>query len=99
MNDTTIFQDPFRLHGKTVLVTGASSGIGRAIAVECARVGARIVVAGRDQGRLDETLAQLEGGGHTVFAGDLTDPAQLDLLVSACGGVDGVVHAAGISAL
>lgn len=99
MNDTTIFQDPFRLHGKTVLVTGASSGIGRAIAVECARVGARIVVAGRDQGRLDETLAQLEGGGHTVFAGDLTDPAQLDLLVSACGEVDGVVHVAGISAL
>jgi NAD(P)-dependent dehydrogenase (short-subunit alcohol dehydrogenase family) len=59
MIDTAMFQDPYKLHGKTVLVTGASSGIGRAVAVECARAGARLVITGRDQQRLDETMRML----------------------------------------
>jgi NAD(P)-dependent dehydrogenase (short-subunit alcohol dehydrogenase family) len=54
-----MFQHPFQLHGKTVLVTGASSGIGRAVAVECARVGARLVISGRRPARLDETMGML----------------------------------------
>lgn len=97
-----MFQHPFHLHGKTVLVTGASSGIGRAVAVECARAGARVVISGRDQERLDATLAMLDavdGGAHLACAGDLTDAAQLDQLVAAAGEIDGVVHAAGISSL
>ncbi len=94
-----MFQHPFHLHGKTVLVTGASSGIGRAVAVECARVGARIVISGRNQERLDETMAMMNAvgdGGHTAFIADITDPAQLDGLVEFAGEIDGVVHSAGI---
>jgi NAD(P)-dependent dehydrogenase (short-subunit alcohol dehydrogenase family) len=97
------FQHPFHLHGKSVLVTGASSGIGRAVAVECARAGARVVVNGRNQERLDQTLALLrEAGGagndadHRACAADLTDAAQLAQLVDQAGELDGVVHAAGI---
>jgi len=98
MSEPGIFQHPFHLHGKTVLVTGASSGIGRAVAVECARVGARIVISGRNQERLDETMAMLEAisDGHSAFVADLTDAGQLDRLVEAAGEIDGVVHSAGI---
>lgn len=91
-----MIQHPFHLRGKSVLVTGASSGIGRAVAIECARAGARIVLNGRNPERLEQTLDQLEGEGHVAAPADLTDPAQLALLVAACGELDGVVHAAGI---
>jgi NAD(P)-dependent dehydrogenase (short-subunit alcohol dehydrogenase family) len=93
MNDDTLFH----LHGKTVLVTGASSGIGRAVAVECARAGARVVINGRDAARLGETLALLDTGlKHVACVADLTDPPQMARLVAACGELDGVVHAAGV---
>jgi NAD(P)-dependent dehydrogenase (short-subunit alcohol dehydrogenase family) len=91
-----MFEHPFHLRGKTVLVTGASSGIGRAVAIECARAGARLLINGRDQGRLDQTLALLEGKGHAALAADLTDQAQLASLVGQAAELDGVVHAAGI---
>lgn len=101
MNGGAMFQHPFHLHGKTVLVTGASSGIGRAVALACARAGARVVVNGRDAARLAETLALLaapapDNPAHQACAADLTDPAQLAQLVAACGALDGVVHAAGV---
>ncbi|WP_040277872.1 SDR family NAD(P)-dependent oxidoreductase, partial [Xanthomonas citri] len=54
----------FSLNGKTILVTGASSGLGRQIAIACAQRGARIVLAGRDKDRLAQTQAQLQGTGH-----------------------------------
>ncbi|UVW27864.1 SDR family NAD(P)-dependent oxidoreductase [Massilia sp. H6] len=90
------FHHPFHLRGKTVLVTGASSGIGRAVAVECARAGARLILNGRDQERLKATLAMLEGEGHFSVEADLTNPTQLAWLVEQAGELDGVVHAAGI---
>jgi NAD(P)-dependent dehydrogenase (short-subunit alcohol dehydrogenase family) len=93
-----MFQNPFSLHGKTVLVTGASSGIGRAVAVECARAGACLVITGRDRQRLDDTLAMLAAppeGGHQAVTADLTDADQLAQLVTAVGQLDGVVFAAG----
>ena len=57
--------NPFSLEGKTILVTGASSGIGRGIAVECSKMGATMVINGRNQERLNETLSMLEGADST----------------------------------
>lgn len=91
---------PFHLAGKTVLVTGASSGIGRAAAIACAQAGAGLVLSGRDQGRLDATLALLapaEGAVHRAIAADLTDPAALAALAEQSGMLDGVVHSAGVT--
>ena len=56
--------NPFSLEGKTILVTGASSGIGRATAIECSRMGAKVIITARNEERLKETLEQLEGDDH-----------------------------------
>ena len=88
--------NPFSLEGKIVLVTGASSGIGRGIAVACSKMGAKVIINGRSQQRLTETLSQLEGEGHAVMVGDLTDNAVLTSVVEALPKLDGVVHCAGI---
>lgn len=88
--------NPFTLEGKTVLVTGASSGIGRGIAVTCSKMGAKVIINGRNEARLGETFDQLEGEGHEIIAGDLTD---VEVVVSTIGKLhklDGVVHCAGI---
>lgn len=91
--------DPFSLEGKRILVTGASSGLGRAIARSCADRGATIVLNGRDDARLAETIASLGAGGHVSIAADLVDPAGRESVVAGSGTVDGVVHSAGISRL
>lgn len=59
--------NPFSLEGKTVLVTGASSGIGRSIAIECSRMGANVVLTARNETRLKETLSLMESGKHLIF--------------------------------
>ncbi len=92
-------QDPFSLAGKRILVTGASSGIGRQIAISCAQMGAQLVVSGRHSERLAATLAELEGDGHTQIVADLSRQEDIDGLAGDAGVVDGVVHAAGISKL
>ena len=51
--------NPYSLEGKTILVTGASSGIGKATAIECSKLGARVVITGRDEARLQQTLSSL----------------------------------------
>ena len=91
--------DPFSLEGKRILVTGASSGIGRQTAISCAEMGAQLVITGRDQDRLDATLATLAGTGHTQVVADLTQGADLNRVLDAVGMVHGVVHAAGVSRL
>jgi NAD(P)-dependent dehydrogenase (short-subunit alcohol dehydrogenase family) len=87
------------LEGVSALVTGATSGIGRAAAEELARYGAEVIVHGRDAGRgsavVDHILA--EGGKARFAAADLSDPAQLDDLAGQAGGVDVLVNNAGIS--
>lgn len=87
--------NPFTLAGKRVLVTGASSGIGRATAIECSRMGATLVINGRNPRRLNDTLAQLEGDGHVAIKGDLTDPQVLKDLLANVPKLDGLVLAAG----
>lgn len=89
--------NPFSLQGKTVLVTGASSGIGRQTAVECSKLGARLVVTARSEERLQETLAMLEGEGHTSLTADLTKAEDVQRLAEACPVLDGVVQNAGIA--
>ena len=58
--------NPFSLEGKVILITGASSGIGRATAIECAKMGASLIITGRDEERLKETFAKLEGFKNKV---------------------------------
>jgi NAD(P)-dependent dehydrogenase (short-subunit alcohol dehydrogenase family) len=94
-----VTEDPFSLEGRRLLVTGASSGLGRAIATTCAKRGATVVLAGRDVARLDETRGTLEGSGHRTVSADLAEPEGRDRVVAECGAVDGVVHSAGISRL
>ena len=89
--------NPFSLQGKTVLVTGASSGIGRQTAVECSKLGARLVVTARNEERLQETLSMLEGDGHTALTADLTREEDVQRLAEACPLLDGVVQNAGIA--
>lgn len=86
----------FSLSGKTILVTGASSGIGRGIAIACAGMGAQVVLTGRNIARLQETLASLEGEGHSYIAADLTDASQRASLVEQLPVLHGVVHCAGV---
>lgn len=92
--------NPYSLEGKTILVTGASSGIGRATAIECAKMGARVVLTGRSVERLDETLrlmCESVEGGHLVIPADLAKTEGIDALVEACPQIDGLVNNAGIS--
>ncbi|MGZ3932152.1 MAG: SDR family NAD(P)-dependent oxidoreductase, partial [Bacteroidia bacterium] len=87
---------PFHLHHKTVLITGASSGIGRQAAIDASKMGAAIMLVGRDEARLKETLAQLEGSSHKHFVCDLTDAAAIQQLAAELPALDGIVHCAGI---
>ena len=77
--------NPFSLEGKTILVTGASSGIGKATAIECSKMGAKLVVTGRNEERLNQTLSMLEGDGHLAIPADLSDEASLNTLVNNAG--------------
>lgn len=86
----------FSLQGKTILVTGASSGIGRAITIACAEAGASVVLNGRNQERLQATLEALAGDGHIVVHADLTIAEQRSALAEQVPVLDGVVHCAGI---
>ena len=87
--------NPYSLEGKTILVTGASSGIGRTIAIECSKMGARVVVTGRNEERLNETFTQLEGEGYMKIMANLNLQSDIDALVEACPVLDGLVNNAG----
>ncbi len=91
----SVMINPFSLEGRTVLVTGASSGIGRTTAIECSQMGANVIITGRDQTRLDEVFSELEGEGHQAVIADLTQEEQLQGLLEQLPVVDGVVLCAG----
>jgi NAD(P)-dependent dehydrogenase (short-subunit alcohol dehydrogenase family) len=88
--------NPFSLKGKTVLVTGASSGIGQATAVECAQMGAEVVITGRDTERLQAT-ADLLGNPKAQIVADLTSQEDVERLIAALPPLDGAVLCAGNS--
>ena len=88
--------NPFTLKGKTILVTGASSGIGQATAIECAQMGAEVVITGRDTKRLQAT-ADLVGTPKALIAADLTNQEDVERLVASLPPLDGAVLCAGNS--
>ena len=89
-------RNPFSLEGKTILVTGASSGIGRATAIECSRQGAKIIAVGRNEARLEKTLSECTDPGSESHIVELTDNGQVKAFVDNIPPVDGVVCAAGV---
>jgi len=87
--------NPFSLEGKTILVTGASSGIGRATAIECSKMGAQVIITARNEVRLLETYNQLEGENHQMIICDLVDENAIETLVQEVPHIDGLVNNAG----
>ena len=93
--------NPFSLEGKTVLVTGASSGIGRATAIECSKMGAQLVITGRNESQLSETQNNIKSvmGGGTAIRCNLTDEKELNQLVESTPILHGAVLNAEINRL
>lgn len=87
--------NPFSLEGKTILVTGASSGIGKATAIECAKMGAKLVITGRNEERLNEVFDSLEGDGHIQILADLSNEEDIQRLVNEIPVLNGCVNNAG----
>lgn len=87
--------NPFSLEGKTVLVTGASSGIGQETAIQCSKMGAKVIVTARNEERLKETLSQLEGEGHQMIMSELTNQEDVEQLVGEVPALQGLVLCAG----
>ncbi len=88
--------NPFSLQGKRILVTGASSGIGRGIAIACSRMGASVIIVGRNEVRLNETKTKLQDAGNNVISCDITSPKAVETMVEQLPALDGIVHCAGI---
>lgn len=87
--------NPFSLSGRTILITGASSGIGRTTAIACSQMGARLVIVGRNEQRLHDTLSALVGEGHLSVICELTDQSSVQKLVAQIDKLNGVVYCAG----
>lgn len=89
--------NPFTLKGKTVFVSGASSGIGKAIAIECSRMGADVFITGRNAERLNSTFLELDKGNHMQIIADLQTDEGINAVVETIPSVDGIIHCAGIA--
>lgn len=88
--------NPFSLEGKTVLVTGASSGIGAQTAIDCSKMGANVIVTGRNAERLNQTFESLAGEGHQTIVADLNKDEDVENLVSNLPKLSGAVLCAGV---
>ena len=88
--------NPFSFQGKQILVTGASSGIGKGIAIACSKRGASVIVNGRNEQRLTETLSELAGESHMILSADLCNEVSVRDMVAKLPKIDGIVHCAGI---
>jgi 3-oxoacyl-[acyl-carrier protein] reductase len=99
----TAMVNPMDLTGQTILVTGASSGIGRETGRLISQLGGHVVLVGRSEERLAETLRSLHGEGHRVEPFDLSStdeiPRWLKSISASSGPLHGLVHSAGIHTL
>lgn len=91
--------NPFSLSGRTVLVTGATAGIGRQTAISVSAMGARVILTGRDEARLAATRAELHGDDHLAIPADLVEQEQRDALAEKMPALDGIAHCAGVTLL
>lgn len=89
--------NPYSLEGKTILITGAASGIGKTTAIESSRLGAKIVAVDMNVKGLEDLIEQLEGEGHISFGGNLCDESFVKSLGEDSPSLDGVFLCAGVS--
>lgn len=87
--------NPFTLEGKTILVTGASSGIGKSTAIVCSNMGADVILTARNEERLHSTLSSMEGPNNKYVIAEMTDAEQVANLVATLPVLDGVVLCTG----
>ncbi len=97
--DFDLTYNPFSLKGKTILITGASSGIGRATAIECSKLGAVCIITGRNELRLNDTLSHLVGEGHKSVLCDLDNIDAIDAMVNNLPTLNGLVNNAGFNVM
>ena len=92
-----MINNPFSLEGKTILITGASSGIGKAAAIECSKMGARVIATARNEERLRDTMTLLHGEGHEMHICDIDDSDAVMDLVTSIPEIQGLVNNAGFT--
>lgn len=90
-------ESDFSLNNKTILVTGASSGLGASTAIECSKAGAKVIISGRNEERLNATFNQLHGDGHSQLIFDLSVNENINELAISLLKIDGIVLCAGIT--
>lgn len=90
----------FNLKEKNILITGASSGIGKQCAVTCSKLGANVILIARNKERLERTYHELKGGNNLYISQDITEYDKLEEIISSSvekiGKISGFVHSAGI---
>lgn len=91
--------NPYSLEEKTILITGASSGIGRGIAIECSKMGASVILVGRNVEQLEVTFHALHGSNHKKFITDISNEEDIQKLAENSPVIDGFVNSAGIPQL
>lgn len=95
--------NPLDLTGKHILVTGASSGIGKATAIHVSKLGARVALVARDAEKLKDTLYKLEGEGHSLHPFDLKQIENIEGLIKSIvsqeGALNGLVHCSGVATM
>jgi NAD(P)-dependent dehydrogenase (short-subunit alcohol dehydrogenase family) len=89
--------NPMSLQGRRILVTGASSGIGRACAIVLSKLGASVVVCARRKEELEKTISLLDGTNHSICVCDLLNSAEVAKLPNETGKLDGLIHSAGVA--
>ncbi len=92
--------NPYSLEGKTILVTGASSGIGRATAIECSKLGAQVILTGRNKERLNATFKELDislDQSHQLIVADISNEEGINILLKNVPALDGLSCNQGIT--